>query len=90
MAASAIASARATIGITGRELVYRAARGGGRGTPCSDFLVKRSGGKRQHGLEEREEGWKIASAGGFQRVGMKGLGEGVGRRQHRLIIFINH
>lgn len=87
MAASAIASARATIGITGRELVYRAARGG---TPCSDFLVKRSGGKRQHGLEEREEGWKIASAGGFQRVGMKGLGEGVGRRHRRLIIFINH
>ena len=45
--------------------------------------------------EEEVEGWKIASAGGFQRIGRgvgwnQRVGRESGRGWRRLIIFINH
>lgn len=103
----AIASARATIGITGRHIERRGVGGQAAqrlllASPGSaNFLVKRRGrGERAPSLEERrwsgrgggrEARWKIASAGGFQRIGGVGWLESKGcGRVARLIIFINH
>ena len=79
MAASAIASARATIGITGRELVYRAARGGGRdsllGFSCQKERRKAATRSRRKGGGLENRFCRRISKGWNERVGRGGRAE---------------